>query len=73
MLKPAIASADLADLLGPLSEPCLISTVDRLRSSNCNSDFIDGLPSWVVVERQEYDLPKRVMLAIESLLQILKQ
>jgi len=32
--------------------------IGRLRSSNCNSDTIDGLPNWVVVEKQEYDLPK---------------
>jgi len=35
--------------------------IGRLRSSNCNSDTIDGLPDWVVVEKQEYDLPKEVI------------
>jgi hypothetical protein len=33
----------------------------RLRSSNCNSDTIDGLPDWVVVEKQEHDLPKEAI------------
>ncbi len=33
----------------------------RLRSSNCNSDTIEGLPDWVVVEMQEYDLPKEAI------------
>jgi len=32
-----------------------------LHSSNCNSDTIDGLPDWVVVEKQEYDLPKEAI------------
>jgi len=35
--------------------------IGRLRSSNCNSDTIDGLPDWVVVEKQEYDLPKEAI------------
>jgi len=39
----------------------LASPIDRLRSSNCNSDTIDGLPDWVVVEKQEYDLPKEAI------------
>lgn len=49
------------------------TTIERLRSSNCNPDTIDGLPSWMVVEKQEYDLPKQVIEQIESLLQNLKQ
>ena len=39
----------------------MLARLGRLRSSNCNSDTIDGLPDWVVVEKQEYDLPKEAI------------
>ncbi len=35
--------------------------IGRLRNSNCNSDTIDELLDWVVVEKQEYDLPKEAI------------
>jgi len=40
---------------------CLDNIIGRLRSSNCNSDTIDELPDWIVVEKQEYDLLKETI------------